>query len=147
MISWISFKAVKNSWKKYLWKKHAHSRKLLQKNSNKNHIYTKKKAHIYKPKITNILKVTFFSGGTSQTPGNIRPEFFLSLSLSLSLSTPLYLFFVYLILFLLKNLSINLSSENNFFLSINLSADFIFTNLSISWTLFVILNLNNCLTE
>jgi len=43
----------------FMKKKHTHLRKLLQKNSNKNHIYTKK-AHIYKPKITNILKVTFF---------------------------------------------------------------------------------------
>lgn len=45
-------------------KKHAHSRKLLQKNQTKI-TFLQKTAHIYKPKITNILKVIFLSDGTS----------------------------------------------------------------------------------
>merc|ERR1712071_727637 len=102
-------------------KKHTHLRKLLQKNSNKNHIYAKK-AHIYKPKITNILKVTFFQ---VELP---KPRETSALnSFSLSLHASISLFRLSHFVFVKKSFHPSFLREQ-FFLSINLSADFIFTN-------------------
>jgi len=88
--------------------------------------FIQKKSHIYKPKITNILKVTFFQ---VELP-NPRETSALN-SFSLSLHASISLFRLSHFVFVKKSFHPSFLREQ-FFLSINLSADFIFTNLSIS---------------